>query len=82
MFGSIAAGKDTSDSDIDLLVVGNVDLLTISPLLDAVEQELERSVHVSLYSEAQWLSGDDPILQSIKMGPRIKLMGRLRGAAS
>lgn len=37
VFGSVAARNDTTDSDIDLVVVGDVDLLTVSPLLDLVE---------------------------------------------
>lgn len=79
VFGSVAAGKDTNDSDIDLVVVGDVDLFTVSPLLDSVEQELGRPIHVNVYNEDEWLSCDDPVLQSIKVGPRIDLMGELRG---
>jgi predicted nucleotidyltransferase len=81
VFGSVATGKDTSESDIDLVVVGDVDLFTVSPLLDSVEQELGRSIHVNIYSKEEWASDDDPILQSIKRGPRIDLMGELHGAA-
>lgn len=79
VFGSVAAGKDTSDSDIDLIVVGDVDLFTVSPLLDPVEQELGRPIHVNVYSVEEWSSNDDPVLQTIKTGPRIDLMGELRG---
>lgn len=79
VFGSVAAGKDTSDSDIDLAVVGDVDLFTVSPLLDAVEQELGRQIHVNVYSDDEWSSGDDAILRSIKDGPRIDLIGALHG---
>lgn len=79
VFGSVAAGKDTSDSDIDLLVVGEVDLFTVSPLLDPVEQELGRPIHVNVYRPEEWSSNDDPVLQTIKTGPRIDLMGELRG---
>ena len=81
VFGSVAAGKDTSDSDIDLAVVGDVDLFTVSPLLDSVQQELGRHIHINIYGEDEWSSGDDHILQSIKTGPRIDLIGELRGTA-
>jgi len=79
VFGSVAAGKDTNDSDIDLVVVGDVDLFTVSPLLDSVEQELGRPIHVNIYRDDEWSSSDDPVLQSIKDGPQIDLMGELRG---
>ena len=79
VFGSVAAGKDTSDSDIDLVVVGDVDLFIVSPLLDPVEQELGRPIHVNIYRMDEWASDGDPVLQAIKNGPRIDLMGELRG---
>ncbi|MEO6276969.1 nucleotidyltransferase domain-containing protein [Roseateles sp.] len=73
VFGSVAEGRDTSDSDIDLAVVGNVSLFDLSPKLDAVQSELGRPVHVNLYSSAEWAS-DDAVLAAIKQGPRIDLM--------
>ncbi|WP_305825626.1 nucleotidyltransferase domain-containing protein [Massilia brevitalea] len=79
VFGSVAAGTDTSDSDIDLVVVGDVDLFAVSPLLDTVEQELGRPIHVNVYSAEEWSSESDPVLQAIKAGPRIDLTGELRG---
>lgn len=81
VFGSVAAGTDTSDSDIDLVVVGDLDLLTVSPLLDFVEQELGRPIHVNVYSMEEWSLSGDPVLQSIKTGPRIDLTGELHCAA-
>lgn len=80
VFGSVAAGKDTSDSDIDLVVVGDVDLFTVSPLLDPLERELGRHVHVNVYRPDEWSSNEDSVLQAIKNGPRIDLMGELRAA--
>jgi len=81
VFGSVAAGRDTSDSDIDLLIVGYVDLFSVSPLLDAAEQELGRPGHANIYSDEEWLSIDDQVLRSIKTGPRIDLMGELSATA-
>lgn len=81
VFGSVASGNDTSESDIDLAVVGDVDLFTVSPLLDAVERELGRQIHLNVYSENEWSSSEDPILRSIKAGPRINLMEVLNDKA-
>lgn len=78
VFGSLAAGKDSSDSDIDLAVVGDVDLFTVSPLLDPVQQELGRPLHVNVYSDREWSSSNDRVLKAIKAGPRVDLMGALR----
>lgn len=77
VFGSVAAGTDTSESDIDLVVVGDVDLFDVSPLLDAVQGDLGRSVHVNIYSPQEWAS-NDPVLAAIKNGPRVDLLEAIR----
>lgn len=78
VFGSIAAGTDTSQSDIDLAIVGDVDLFSVSPLLDSVEQHLGRQIHANVYGNDEWSSREDPVVKVIKAGPRIDLMGELR----
>lgn len=81
MFGSVASGTDTSESDIDVAVVGEVDLFDVSPLFDTVQSELGRSVHVNVYSPQEW-AADDPVLATIKRGPRIDLMEAIRAEAA
>lgn len=81
VFGSVAAGKDRTDSDIDLALVGSVDLFKVSPLLDAAQQELGREVHANIYSKQEWASDRDPVIQAIRSGPKIDLMEALRGKA-
>lgn len=81
VFGSVAAGTDTSESDIDLAIVGNVDLFDVSPLLDSAERELGRHVHVNVYRDNEWSASGDDVLDSIKKGARMDLMQTLRGSA-
>ncbi|OZB44176.1 MAG: hypothetical protein B7X46_09730 [Thiomonas sp. 15-66-11] len=82
VFGSVAAGLDTAESDIDLALVGDIDLFSVSPLVDPVETELGRPVHVNVYSKEEWTAGGDSVLEKIKAGPRLDLMEALRGPAS
>lgn len=77
VFGSIAAGTDTSQSDIDLAIVGDVGLFDVSSLLDTVQGELGRAVHVSVYSAA-----DAPVLRAIRNGPRIDILEKIRAKAA
>ena len=79
IFGSVATGSDTSESDIDVVLVGNVDLFTVSPLIDHAEQLLGRRVHVNIYSQDEWAADNDAVLSKIKHGPRLELMETLRG---
>jgi predicted nucleotidyltransferase len=81
VFGSVASGTDTSESDIDLAVVGDIDLFDVSPLLDTVQSDLGRSVHVNVYSAREWAS-DDSVLAAIKKGPRVDLMEAIRAEAT
>lgn len=77
----MASGTDTSESDIDVAVVGEVDLFDISPLLDPVQIELGRSVHVNAYLPQEW-SANEPVLAAIKNGARIDLMEAIRSEAA
>jgi predicted nucleotidyltransferase len=81
VFGSVATGSDTSESNIDVAVVGDVNMFDVSPLVDAAQAELGRPVHVNVYSEHEWAL-DDPIIVVIKSGPRVDLMAAIRAEAS
>jgi uncharacterized protein len=73
VFGSVASGTDTSESDIDVAVVGEVDLFDISPLLDTAQAELGRTVHANVYLRQEW-AADDPVLAAIKrVAPDLQL---------
>jgi len=82
VFGSVAAGKDTSQSDVDLALVGDVDLFEVSPLVDQAEKVLGRPVHVNVYGRDEWTAERDAVLRTIKSGPRIDLMEALHGQAA
>ena len=81
VFGSVAAGTDGSESDIDLAVVGDITLFDVSPLLDAAQGELGRPVHVSVYTAQEWARDADSVLAAVRQGPRIDLMEALHGQA-
>jgi predicted nucleotidyltransferase len=51
LFGSTAAGHDTAQSDIDILVVSdNVSFFELTIALEPVEQKLSRKVQIQLYT--------------------------------
>lgn len=79
IFGSVASGTDTSESDVDLALVGDIGLFDVSPLLDGVQAELGRALHASVYSPSEW-AADNPVLAAIRNGPRLDLMEALHDA--
>ncbi|HSW07955.1 nucleotidyltransferase domain-containing protein [Aquabacterium sp.] len=76
LFGSVVKGTDTERSDIDIVVVGAASLLDLTEALQKVEQALGRSVHLSLYDPAEWLTliKSDPVVAQIHNGPKLILL--------
>ncbi len=53
VYGSFARGEETSSSDIDLMVVGEVTLDQLLERLHPVEQELKRPINPTIYARAE-----------------------------
>jgi DNA-binding transcriptional ArsR family regulator len=50
VYGSVARSEETSASDIDLLIIGQVGLADVAPALRQAERQLGRPVNPSVYS--------------------------------
>lgn len=76
VFGSVAKGTDSVRSDIDLIVIGDVQLLELSEALHAAEQKLLRPVNFSLYEPAEWagLVDTDPVMMQIAQGTTLRIL--------
>lgn len=76
VFGSVAKGSDTTQSDVDLIVVGTPSLLELSEAMHQTEATLGRPINFSLYSENEWkeLIESDPVISQIAQGPSIKIL--------
>jgi len=78
IYGSIAAGVDTPESDIDLFVVGPAKLSDLSPSLASLEATLGREINVSLFTAAELTkrqASDDPFVESVLVSEMIFLIG-------
>ena len=56
VYGSIANGKSTSGSDIDLCIIGDVDYLEAVRTLSDTQHVLQREINPKIYSAAEWLN--------------------------
>lgn len=54
IYGSTARGTEVASSDIDLMVVGEVDLDALDRAIDGIEEELGRTVNYTLFDIQEW----------------------------
>lgn len=79
VYGSIAKGTDTTQSDIDLMVLcEDVDYADLYGALQEAEVTLGRPVHVSLMTPVEWkrkLAEENPFVAKVQAQPKIPLIG-------
>ena len=78
VFGSSARGEQGPESDIDLLLIGDVALRDAAPALRRAEQELGRQINVVIYSDSEWrkrCAEKDPFVMNILRGKKVLVLG-------
>ena len=78
VFGSLAEGKERSDSDVDLFVIGDVGLRKISEFLSGVSERIGREInpHVMTPHEFQnRVKSGDHFITTILNSPRLFIIG-------
>jgi DNA-binding transcriptional ArsR family regulator len=78
VYGSIAAGTEKSDSDIDLMVVGDVSPQDLALPLRRARELLGREISPTAYSPAEFdrkRAAHDPFLKQVLDKPRLFVLG-------
>jgi len=78
IYGSVAAGEEDFLSDIDLMLVGEVDLLALSAVIARLEDQLGREINYLALSRAelaQRLADGGPFISNVLAGPKVMLIG-------
>jgi len=78
IFGSVASGKETSGSDIDLMIVGNVSFTEVVASLYPVQDSLGREINPKVYSSKEWtqmLESKNAFIKAVLSNPRMDVMG-------
>ncbi|HKY02188.1 MAG TPA: nucleotidyltransferase domain-containing protein [Burkholderiales bacterium] len=85
IYGSIASGTDTAQSDIDLLVISDdLNLEDLYAALTRVEKRLARPINPTLYSTAEFRKrkkAGNAFLSKLLNGPVLKLIGDIHALA-
>jgi predicted nucleotidyltransferase len=78
VYGSIAAGKEQSDSDIDLMVVGQMSPTELALPLRRARELLGREINPTVYTPAEFdkkRAANDPFLKRVLDKPKLFVLG-------
>lgn len=78
IFGSFAKGQEKSHSDIDLIVIGDIGLRTLSSQLKVLTEQTEREINPHVYSVKSWrekLKKNDHFIRNILSDEKVFLIG-------
>ncbi|HHF7373841.1 TPA: nucleotidyltransferase domain-containing protein, partial [Legionella bozemanae] len=75
---SVAKGTENLGSDIDVLIIGEVDFTEAVEALYAAQASLGREINPKIYSREQWkasLQKQDLFIQEVLNNPKLFIMG-------
>lgn len=78
IFGSVASGKETSASDIDLMIIGDVGFSKAVTALYSVQETLGREINPKIYSKKEWIrmrKNNDAFIKEVLAKDRMDVMG-------
>jgi predicted nucleotidyltransferase len=82
VYGSVAGGEEDLRSDIDLMLVGQVELMVLSELIAHLEEQLGRAINYVVLSPHELmrrLAEGEPFVTNVLAGPKIMLIGEENG---
>jgi len=78
VFGSMASGKETSGSDVDVLIIGDVSFSKVANVLYATQDILKRDVNPKIFSKEEWMQMRDKnesFIKEVLSKPRLFIVG-------
>ena len=78
IFGSYAKESEKAHSDIDLIIIGEISLRSISARLKSITEKIEREINPHVYSKKTWkdkLKKKDHFIKGVSSEKKIFLVG-------
>lgn len=78
IYGSIARSSEVSESDVDVIIIGEIKLMELGSTLRKLEKEIGREVNVTIYSRDEFLQkskAKNSFLVTVKAKEKIFLKG-------
>ena len=80
VFGSMASGRETAHSDIDLIVVGNVRFTDVLTHLYPAQEVLRREINPKVFNNQEWLDfkkSESSFAAEVLSKPKLFVFGNL-----
>lgn len=80
VFGSVAAGKERAGSDVDLMVIGEVEFARVVEAVHSAQADLGREINPKVFDSAEWRrrrEGKDAFVMDIMQKPKLFVIGTL-----
>lgn len=78
IYGSTARGTEVDSSDMDLMVIGNVELDELDRTIDSIEEELGRTLNYTLFEAEEWharVSQEHSFVMDVMTHEKVFLIG-------
>ncbi|MBX5183446.1 nucleotidyltransferase domain-containing protein [Rhizobium sp. NZLR5] len=70
VFGSVAVGNDRPDSDVDLMIVADIDVFDLGEAVQRLEKALGRTIDLNIHTPEEWARlADDRVVRSRRKRP-------------
>jgi predicted nucleotidyltransferase len=79
IYGSYAKGTEKEDSNINLMVIGQVNITELNDVVVSLEEKLKREIDYLAFDEQEYRKrkdAKDPFIREIVKGKKIVLLGR------
>ncbi len=79
LYGSYARGSEKEDSNINLMVIGQVNITELNDVVMGLEEKLERDIDYLVFDEQEYRKrkdSKDPFIREILKGKKIFLAGK------
>ncbi|MFC2105342.1 nucleotidyltransferase domain-containing protein [Candidatus Bipolaricaulota bacterium] len=78
IYGSVAKGEETAESDIDLTLIGSISPRDLSAVLGELEDDVGREINATVFTPEEWaerLKSGDHFVTTLLREPKIMLIG-------
>lgn len=82
VYGSVARGKETAGSDIDIILISDLEFSEVVAALYPAQEVLGREINPKVYSQKEWqnmIKKRDVFIKEVMAGPNLFIIGAADG---